>query len=54
MFNAGKTSLFYCALTNKTNTVKNKRFTSGKAAKDRLTVLSGTNMTGKQKKTMRD
>ncbi|GBL90715.1 Tigger transposable element-derived protein 4 [Araneus ventricosus] len=49
VFNLDETSLFYCLLPDKTLSFKGEKCTSGKASKQRLTLLLGANMSGNEK-----
>ncbi|GFN87424.1 tigger transposable element-derived protein 6 [Plakobranchus ocellatus] len=49
IFNADETGLFFRCLPNKTHAFKGEACHGGKQAKDRLTMLVGTNATGTEK-----
>ena len=49
IFNADEMRLFYECLTNKTLTFKDNACHGGKNSKDRITVMVGTHMSGKEK-----
>ena len=49
VFNLDETGLFYRLLPDKTLSFKGEKCTSGKASKQRVTLLLGANMSGKEK-----